>query len=149
MSLWGKMILLRRPLLLIPLVLVVLVAVFIVGGYTLLPGLVRSQGQAYVEKNLPGKVLTLGDIAFDPLSLTLSIRDIAIADAKAPQQPLVAVDALTLDASISSLWRAHARLDAVVAANSQVIALGNVMGQDHSRRLADAREHGKQNSAFQ
>jgi hypothetical protein len=39
--------------------------------------------------------------------------------------------------------------DAIVAANSQVIALGNVVGQDHSRRLADAREHGEQNSAFE
>jgi hypothetical protein len=38
--------------------------------------------------------------------------------------------------------------DAIVAANSQVIALGNIMGQDHSRRLANARKHGEQNSAF-
>jgi hypothetical protein len=39
--------------------------------------------------------------------------------------------------------------DTVVPAYSQVIALGNVVGQDHSRRLADAREHGEQNSAFE
>lgn len=134
MSLWGKMTLLRRPLLLIPLVLVALVAVFVIGGYTLLPGLVRSQGQAYVEKNLPGKVLTLGDIAFDPLTLTLSIRDIAIADARAPQQPLVAVDALTVDASISSLWRAHARLDAV-AVDTPVIDA--VLRKDGSLNLVE------------
>jgi hypothetical protein len=126
--------LLRRPLVLIPLILLALAAAFLIGGYTLLPGLVRSQGQAYVEKNLPGKVLTLGDIAFDPLTLTLSIKDIAIADRKAPQEPLVAIDALTLDASISSLWRAHARLDAVAV---EVPVIDAILRKDGSLNLVE------------
>jgi hypothetical protein len=126
--------LLRRPLVLIPLVLVALIAAFIIGGYTLLPGLVRSEGQSYVEKNFPGKVLTLGDIAFDPLTLTLTIKDIAIADGKAPQEPLVAIEALTLDASISSLWRAHARLDAV-AVDTPVIDA--ILRKDGSLNLVE------------
>jgi hypothetical protein len=31
--------------------------------------------------------------------------------------------------------------DAIVATNSQVIALGNIVGQDYSGRLANSREH--------
>ena len=76
---------LRRPLIWIPLVLVLLFAAFVIGSYTLLPGLVRSQGTAWVDKNLPGKVLTMGGIGFDPWNLKLDIKDIAIADARAPQ----------------------------------------------------------------
>ncbi|MBC7522008.1 MAG: DUF748 domain-containing protein, partial [Sandarakinorhabdus sp.] len=105
--------LLRRPLVWIPLALVLVFGAFIIGGYTLLPGLVRSQGTGWVDKNLPGKVLTMGDIGFDPWRLKLDIKDIAIADARAPQKPLVAFKALAVDASISSLWNGYARLDAV------------------------------------
>jgi hypothetical protein len=39
--------------------------------------------------------------------------------------------------------------DAIVTANSQVIALGNIMGQDDSGRLANSREHCQQNAAFE
>ena len=39
--------------------------------------------------------------------------------------------------------------DAIVAANAQVIALGNVVGQNYSRALPDTREDGQQNSAFE
>ena len=39
--------------------------------------------------------------------------------------------------------------DAIVAANAQVIALSNVVGQNYSRALPDAREDGQQNSAFE
>ena len=39
--------------------------------------------------------------------------------------------------------------DAIVAANAQVIALGNVVGQDYPRTLPDSREDSQQNSAFE
>jgi hypothetical protein len=39
--------------------------------------------------------------------------------------------------------------DAIVAADPQVIALSDVVGEDNSRSLADSREHSKQNSAFE
>jgi glycerophosphoryl diester phosphodiesterase len=38
--------------------------------------------------------------------------------------------------------------DAIVATNSQVIALGNIVSQNNSRRLADSREHCQQNATF-
>ena len=37
---------------------------------------------------------------------------------------------------------------AIVATDSQVIALGNVMSEDNSRALADSGENGQENSAL-
>lgn len=125
---------LRRPIVWIPLLLVLLFGAAVIGGYTLLPGVVRSQGQAWVEKNLPGKLLTMGAISFDPLSLTLDIADIAIADSKAPQAPLVALKALKVDASLSSLWNGYARLDALAVTAPMVDA---VLRKDGSVNLAE------------
>ena len=99
---------LRRPYLWIALLFMLLFGGAIIGGYTLLPGIVRSQGRAWVETRLPGKLLTMGAIAFDPWTLTLDTADIAIADSKAPQAPLVALKALKVDASLSSLRNGQA-----------------------------------------
>jgi hypothetical protein len=126
--------LLRRPLVWMPVLLALLFGGAIIAGYTLLPGVVRSQGQGWVARNLPGKVLTLGDIRFDPWTLRLDIKDIAIADGKAPNRPLVAIRALRVDASISSLWQRYARLDAV-AVDSPVVDA--VLRKDGSINLAE------------
>jgi hypothetical protein len=125
---------LRRPLLWVPLLLALLFGGTIIGAYTLLPGVIRAQGQAWVEKNLPGKRLTMGAIAFDPWTLTLDIANIAIADSKAPQAPLVVLRTLKVDASLSSLWKRHARLDAVVLGGPVVDA---VLRKDGSVNLAE------------
>ena len=126
--------LLRRPFVLIPLVLLLLFAAAVIGGYTLLPGVVRSQSQGWVETNLPGKTLTMGDIAFDPWHLQLDIKDIAIADGKAPQAPLVAIKALTVDAGIASLWKLSPQLDAVTIDTPVIDA---ILRPDGSLNLAE------------
>jgi hypothetical protein len=36
----------------------------------------------------------------------------------------------------------------IMAAHPQIIALGNIVGQDDPRTLADSREDGEQDSAF-
>ena len=41
------------------------------------------------------------------------------------------------------------RDDSIMTANSQVISLGNVMGQDYSRALSNSGEHREQNSSLQ
>jgi hypothetical protein len=125
---------LRRLLVLIPLALALLFGGLALAGYALLPGLVRSQGDDWVETNLPGKVLTMGDISFAPLSLTLEIKDLAIADSKAPQRPLVAIRDLVIDTSISSLWNLSPRLDAVTV-NTPVIDA--ILRPDGSLNLAE------------
>jgi hypothetical protein len=40
------------------------------------------------------------------------------------------------------------RYDSIMATNPQVIALGNIVGQDNPRVLADSREDSQENSAF-
>jgi hypothetical protein len=125
---------LRRPIVWIPLLLVLLFGAAVVGGYTLLPGLVRSQGSEWVEKNLPGKQLTMGEIRFDPWQLLLSIDDIAVADGKAPQAPLVTIKHLDADLSIASLWALAARFDALKFDQPVVDA---VLRADGSLNLAE------------
>lgn len=126
--------LLRRPLVLIPLLAVLLLGAVVLAGYALLPGLVRSQGDAWVETNLPGKILTMGDISFAPLSLTLDIQDLAIADSRQPQRPLVAIRNLVIDASISSLWKFSPQLDAVKVDTPVIDA---ILRADGSLNLAE------------
>jgi hypothetical protein len=125
---------LRRLLVLIPLALALLFGGLAVAGYALLPGLVRSQGDDWVETNLPGKVLTMGDISFAPMSLTLDIKDLAIAESKAPQRPLVAIRNLVIDTSISSLWKLSPRLDAVTVDTPVIDA---ILRPDGSVNLAE------------
>lgn len=125
---------LRRPLVWIPLLLVLLFGGAILAGYTLLPGLVRSQGSEWVEKNLPGKQLTMGEISFDPWQLLLTIDDIAIADGKAPQAPLVTVKQLKVDTAMASLWAFAPRLDALIVTEPVVDA---ILRKDGSVNLAE------------
>lgn len=96
------------------------------GGYAAVravPGLVRDAAQGWVHDNLPGKVLTLGEIDFDLWRLTLDLHGVAIADARAPTDPLVAADAITIDASPAALWTLSPRLDrlAIVAPAVRVV----------------------------
>ena len=125
---------LRRPWVWIPLLLVLLFGGAVLAGYTLLPGVVRSQGSQWVEKNLPGKQLTMGEIAFDPWQLLLTIDDIAVADGKAPQAPLVTIKQLKVDAGIASLWSLAPRLDALIVTDPVVDA---ILRKDGSLNLAE------------
>ncbi len=126
--------LLRRPLVWIPLLLLALFGAAVIAGYALVPNVVRSQGDAWVTKNLPGKVLTMGEVRFDPWRLDLVITDLAIADRKAPGQPLVAAKRLEVDASIASLWKLSPQLDAVTVTAPMVDA---ILRADGSLNLAE------------
>ena len=39
--------------------------------------------------------------------------------------------------------------NAIVASDSQVISLGDIVGENNARTLADARKDGEQNASFQ
>ena len=45
--------------------------------------------------------------------------------------------------------RFNDRDDSIMAANSQVISLGDVVGQDYPRALTNSGEHGEQNSSLE
>ncbi len=96
-----------------PLLAAALFVSVIAAAYLAVPGLVRSAGQGWVGKNLKNKQMAIGTIGFDPWNLTLDIRKIAIADRAAPGVPLVAIEHLVVDASISSLWKLSPQLDSV------------------------------------
>ncbi len=85
----------------LPVCLVVLFAAYVLAGFYLVPGLVRSEATGWVKTNLD-KPIALGEIRFDPLTFTLDISDIALP---ATSKPMVAVGHLRLGFSILSLFQ--------------------------------------------
>src|ERR1700761_1875448 len=92
-----------------PVCLIVLFAAYVLAGFTLVPGLVRSQAPSWVKTNLD-KPLALGRIKFNPLTFTLDIDDIALP---ATERPMVAVGHLRVGFSILSLFQSAYRFTEV------------------------------------
>ncbi len=123
---------LKRPLIWAPLLLVGLLLLAFVGSRWFVPSLVRSQADAYVANALPGKALDMGEVSFDPFSLTLVIADLAIGDAG--KRPMLSVQRLSVDAAAASLWTLSPKLDAVRVEGASVDA---VLRPDGSLNLAE------------
>lgn len=77
-----------------------LFAAYLLAGYYLAPGLIRSQAMAWVRTNLD-KDLSLGEVRFDPLAFTVDVSDIAIPDADGP---MVGVGHLRVGFSVLSVF---------------------------------------------
>jgi len=88
-----------------PIVLILLFGAYVLAGFTLVPGLVRSQATGWVKTNLD-KPLALGEIKFNPLTFTLDVDDIALP---ATQHPMVQVGHLRVGFSILSLFQSAYR----------------------------------------
>src|SRR5262249_6015400 len=82
-------------------VLAVLYGLYLLAGFFLAPGLIRSQATHWVKTNL-GKELALGEIKFNPITLSLDASDIAV-----PGQagPMVALGHLRVSFSLLSLFQ--------------------------------------------
>jgi len=81
---------------------------YVVAGYTLVLGIIRSQAMKWVDEKLH-KQLALGEIRFDPFRLAVHIDDIALpADA-----PTVKVGALRVDLSFLSLFTGTPRFNQI------------------------------------
>lgn len=78
--------------------LTLLFAAYVLAGFTLVPGLVRSEAQSWVKTNLD-KPLALDEIRFNPLTFTLDVDDIALPAGR----PMVAARHLRVGFSILSL----------------------------------------------
>jgi hypothetical protein len=96
------------------------------------PRLVRSSAQDWVATNLPGKALELGDARFNPLTLTLTLNELAIGNSAA--EPMVAVEELILNASAASLFSLSPHFDAITITRPQIDA---VLRPDASLNLAE------------
>jgi hypothetical protein len=87
-----------------------LFAAYILAGFYLVPGLIRSQAVSWTKTNL-NKSITLGQIRFNPLTFTLDINDLALPDA---QKPMLAVSHLRVGFSILSLFGHAYRFNEVI-----------------------------------
>ena len=81
--------------------LALLVSGYLWAGFTLVPGLIRSQATGWVKINL-NKPIALGEIRFNPIHFTVDVSDIAIPDSR---HPMVAVAHLRVGFSILSLFQ--------------------------------------------
>lgn len=93
---WLKRVLLAAS------VLIVLAGLYAVAGFLVVPHLVRSQLTDYAASHYHRRI-ALGDIRFNPFTLTLDVRDLALPDADGA--PMVGAGRLHVELSIASLWR--------------------------------------------
>ena len=88
---------------------VFLAGAYLLAGFYLVPGLIRSQATAWVKTNLD-KPLAIGEIKFDPLKFRVDISDLAIPDSR---QPMVAAGHLRIGFSILSMFQSAYRFSEV------------------------------------
>lgn len=111
------------------LALVLLFGAYVVAGYTVVPGIIRSQAVKWADEKLH-KRLALGAVRFDPFRLAVDIEDIALpADA-----PMVKVGALRVDLSFLSLFTGTPRFNEIAINRPWVSA---VLRPDGSLNLAE------------
>jgi len=83
-------------------VLAVLVAIYAVLGFFMVPRLLRSHLEDFVRGHY-ARTLTLGEIRFNPFTLTLQMRDFSLPDADGT--PLLGASRLLVRLEYASLWR--------------------------------------------
>ena len=81
--------------------LAALYIVYLLAGFYLAPGLIKSQATQWVKTNL-NKDLTIGEIRFNPFTLALDANDIAIPG---PNGPMVALGHLRVGFSLISVFQ--------------------------------------------
>ena len=81
-------------------VIAVLVGLYALAGYYLVPKLVRDGATDWTQVELQ-KTLTMGEVAFDPFSLTLDISDLAIKD---QDTVMASADHMRVNLGVTSLF---------------------------------------------
>jgi len=71
-------------------------------GYLFLPGFIKSKAEQAVTEQLHRK-LTIGDISFNPFSLSLTLRDVSLSERDSPEV-FVSFDRLYVNVSIFSVF---------------------------------------------
>jgi uncharacterized protein involved in outer membrane biogenesis len=125
----GKSVL-RRAWFWVAIALAFLICAYMWAGFTLVPGLIRTQATAWVKTDLD-KPIALGEIRFNPITFTLDVSDIAIPG---PGRPMVAVGHLRIGFSILSLFQHAYRFNEVRLDRPFVRA---VVRPDHSLNLIE------------
>ena len=79
-----------------------LVGLYALAGFVAVPHVLRSELTGYVDTHYHRR-LALGEIRFNPFTLTLDARDLSLPDADGT--PMVGASLLHVEVSIASLWR--------------------------------------------
>ena len=102
---------------------------YVVAGYTIVPGIIRSQAVKWADEKLQ-KRLALGEVRFDPFRLAVDIEDIALP----AEAPMVKVGALRVDISFLSLFTGTPRFNQIAVNRPWISA---VLRPDGSLNLAE------------
>ncbi len=78
-----------------------LFGLYVLLGFQVAPGIVRSQAQKFVSENY-GRQLQVGEIRINPLKLQAEIKDLSLPDTDG--RPMLAFRRLFIDFEIASLW---------------------------------------------
>jgi len=87
-----------------------LVGLYAAAGFLLAPRLLRSGMTDFVKEHY-GRALRVGEISCNPFSLTVELRDLELPDADG--QRLLGFARLYVNASLASVWRRGASLEAI------------------------------------
>ncbi len=112
-------------------VIVVLVGAYALAGFVGVPHWLRSGLQNYVASHYR-RQLSLGDIRFNPFTLTLDARDISFPDVDST--PMLGAGGLHVQLQLASLWRRGPSFSEIVLTRPFVRAL---VRHDGSLNLAD------------
>ncbi len=82
-----------------------ILAAYAAAGFWLVPRIIRSQAEQFVEENYQRK-LAIGEIRFNPFTFELAVDRFSFPDADG--EPLASFDTLLVNLELSSLWRAGA-----------------------------------------
>lgn len=112
---------------LIVLGLLALLALYCAVGFWLVPRVARTQILTFAQAHWQREP-TLGEISFNPFTLSLEVRDFAFQDSR--HEPLLAFERLMVNLDIASLWRRGASFHAIEldrpSANVRVRADGSL-----------------------
>lgn len=108
-----------------------LVAIYALAGFFALPRWLASTASERVQAAL-GRPLSLGEVAFNPFTLTLTVREAVLPDADGG--PLAGFRRLEVNASLASIWRRGVVLESI-AIDAPVVRA--VLRPDGTLNLAD------------
>ncbi|MEJ0098922.1 MAG: DUF748 domain-containing protein [Pseudomonadota bacterium] len=83
-------------------VIVLVTVAYAITGFVGVPRLLRSQLLSFVSAHY-GRAASIGEIRFNPFTLTLDARDFSFPDADG--KPLIAFGRLVLNLDVASVWR--------------------------------------------
>ena len=109
----------------------VLISAYALAGFLAVPHFARQGAGDFVRTHY-GRALTIGDIRFNPFTLSLDVTQVALPDADG--QPMISFDRLHVGLQLASLWRLGPSFGEILLQHPYVRA---VIRADGELNLAD------------